>query len=87
MPTAIATKLGDDRVAFYGDESPPLWVNGTPTEVPADGLFFADGSRIDIQDGRPVISYADGHYLILQANPELPGQPVLAVPCSPRPRT
>jgi hypothetical protein len=81
VPTAIATKLGTDRVAFYGAKSPPLWVNGTPTVVPATGLFFTDGSRIDIENGQTVISYASGKFLVLQANPELVGKPVMAVPC------
>ena len=59
--TATATLVGDDRIAFYASETPPLRVDGSPTEVeegmpltlPGGGAVSREGSvyRVDWPTG------------------------------------
>lgn len=53
--TAVATRVGSVRVAFYVDESPPLRVDGTPTDVPcAYGTGSMCRGKIDLSGGGEV---------------------------------
>lgn len=47
VTTAMATRVGDSRVAFYAGESTPLFIDGVPTQVPAGVLPLADGASIE----------------------------------------
>ncbi|MFT3767574.1 MAG: DNRLRE domain-containing protein [Minicystis sp.] len=63
--TAVATMVGGSRVAYYGERSPQLWIDGAPASVPATGLFFPGGGRLDHVGGKYVIAYPGGEYLTL----------------------
>ena len=78
IPTAVATTLGGQTVTFYPSQTPPLHVDGVPTVVPPQGLFFNGGAggRIDVIGGQYVIAYPTGEFLELTAFPALVGSPV-----------
>ncbi|MFT3766197.1 MAG: DNRLRE domain-containing protein [Minicystis sp.] len=61
--TAVATKVGNHRVAYYGERSPQLWLDGAPAVVPASGLFLPGGGRIDGGAGGYTIEYPGGEFL------------------------
>jgi hypothetical protein len=63
--TAVATRVGASRVAYYGERSPQLWIDGAPATVPATGLFLPGGGRIEALGGKIVVFYPGGEALTL----------------------
>ncbi|MFT3769317.1 MAG: DNRLRE domain-containing protein [Minicystis sp.] len=63
--TAVATTVGGSRVVYYGERTPQLWIDGAPASVPATGLFFPGGGRIDGGAGGYTIAYPGGEFLTL----------------------
>ena len=63
--TAVATLVGTSRVAYYGERSPQLWIDGSPATVPSSGIFLPGGGRIDSYGGKIVVAYPGGEVLTL----------------------
>lgn len=56
---AVAMNVNGDIVGIYDGQSPPLYVNGSPTLVPGLPLELAGGGRVYLFDGRYTVVWPD----------------------------
>src|SRR4029079_10892090 len=68
-------------------ETPPLRVDGVPTAVPATGLFFPSGGRVDpIAANRYQISYPGGQAILIDTNAAIASRPLGVRACTGNPQ-
>ncbi len=65
--TAVATRIGTDRVGFYLNQSPPVRVNGTPVSLAVDQVLpLPSGGRIHRQSSTSyVVSFLGDELMIV----------------------
>ncbi len=74
ISSAVAVKVGSDRVAIYAQELPdadtttPLRVNGKPTTLQGDKLSLKGGGEILRQGGNYVMSAPTGEKVLVSSN-------------------
>jgi hypothetical protein len=67
---AVAAKAGNDRVAIYANQVPPLKVNGTPVTLAVNESAPLDAGRVRrVSTNRYVVSLQGGERIIADLNP------------------
>jgi von Willebrand factor type D domain/Heterokaryon incompatibility protein Het-C len=71
LNSAVAMKMGSDRVAFYSKEFPdsntgtPLRINGKPTVIQGDSLSLSSGNTIVKSDDTYVVNFSTGEKVLI----------------------